>query len=349
MLIEEGIAGCIGSTPMLRLLAVRPAGCAELLAKLEGFNVTGSVKARAARHMLLAAERAGDLGPSQPVVEPSSGNLGLALAQLCATLDRECHLVVDPRMTAFSEGVMHAYGPQVHQVTEPDERGSWQGSRLSRARALVDEHAAYMCFQYGNPHNPEAHYETTGPEIVGQLAGTPSTCVVGVSTGGQASGIGRYLKEQDESVRVVVVDVEGSSIFGGSYRAYRLRGLGLSWWPQNLDRAVIDDAYVIDEELAFLSARMLARHEGICSGGAAGAVLAVGLREAARLKPDGSVVIVVPERGDRYLRQFHEDDWLETNGYRNDLALDAWVEACLRLEPIEPRWKQVEAGRPDAD
>jgi cysteine synthase len=343
MFVGEGISGCIGATPMLRLLTLRPAGCAEIFAKLESFNVTGSVKARAARHMLTAAERTGKLDGSRPVVEPSSGNLGLALAQLCASRGYECHLVVDPRMTAYSEGVMNAYGPHVHEVVEPDERGSWQGSRLARARELVAAHDGYMCFQYGNPSNPQAHYETTGPEIVDQLGDTPCVCVIGVSTGGQASGIGRYLKEKDPDVRIVAVDVNGSCIFGGSYRAYRLRGLGLSWWPENLDGSVIDDAYVVDEELAFLSARLLARHAGICSGGAAGAIVAVGLREAARVEASGSVVVVIPERGDRYLRQFHDDDWLEANGYRGDFEVDTWIDTCLKLEPVERSWKTSSA------
>jgi cysteine synthase len=335
VLVREGITGCIGNTPILRTSALKPSGAGDLLLKLEGWNASGSVKARAAERMISQAEERGDLAPDQLVVEPSSGNLGLALAMVLGARGRSCALVVDPRMTAYSEGVMEAYGARVERISKPDERGSWQGSRLARAREL-QEQGAFLCYQYGNPDNPAAHYEGTGPEILEQLGQAPTVCVVGVSTGGQVSGIGRRLKEADADCRMVAVDVVGSSIFGGRYTPYRLRGLGLSWWPDNLDARYLDDAYRIDEEFAFLSALQLARHEGVCSGGAAGAIVAVAVREALVHGAESTVLAVIPERGDRYLAQFYDRQWLADLGYVTDLDVDTWVEACGRLAPVDP-------------
>src|SRR6266540_3477041 len=162
MLIEDGIVGCIGQTPMLRVSRLRPPGGAEILLKLEGWNASGSVKARAAANMVNAAIGRGDLAPGQSVVEPSSGNLGIALAAYCAAREIRCSLVLDPRTTGFSDAVMGAYGARVARITEPDERGSWQGSRLAKARQIVAEEGAFLCYQYGNPDNPAAHYAATG-------------------------------------------------------------------------------------------------------------------------------------------------------------------------------------------
>jgi cysteine synthase len=341
MLVEDGIVGCIGQTPLLRLGRLRPPGGAEIVLKLEGWNASGSVKTRAAANMVRAATERGDRAPGQAVVEPSSGNLGIALAAYCASQDIRCSLVLDPRTTGFSDAVMNAYGARVERVTEPDERGSWQGSRLAKARRIVAEEGAFLCYQYGNPDNPAAHYAATGREVVEQLGRVPDVCVVGVSTGGQISGIGGRLKEAGPC-RMVAVDVEGSSIFGGSYQAYRLRGLGLSWWPDNLNPACVDVVYRIHEALAFQSARLLARTEGVFSGGAAGAIIAAAYAQAASLTPESTVVAIIPERGDRYLRQLYDDDWLADLGYEREANAATWIATCRSLAPLpEADWRRA--------
>ncbi len=333
MLVTEGILGCVGNTPMLRPTGLRPPGGAEILLKLEGWNPSGSVKARAAVGMLAAAQERGDLQPGQQVVEPSSGNLGIALAMACAAKGITCNLVVDPRMTDYSMSVMRGYGARVKGVSEPDERGSWQGSRLRLARQIAEDSGAYICYQYGNPDNPAAHYHTTGQEIISQVGQCPDVCVVGVSTGGQLTGIGSRLKEAGDC-RMVAVDVDGSSIFGGQYHPYRLRGLGLSWWPDNLDAAALDDVYRLPEEFAFRSAMLLSRIGGIVSGGAAGAVLGVAVAEASRLGADRTVVAVIPELGDRYLNQFYDSQWRAELGYQGPPDPQPWFAECRDLEPL---------------
>jgi cysteine synthase len=333
MFVPDGILGCIGNTPLIRCPMLRPKGGADMYLKLEGFNASGSVKARAAKQMVEAAVQRGDVSLKQPFVEPSSGNLGLALALVSGARARRCILVVDPRMTKYSEAIMHAYGAEVVCVSQPDKEGSWQGSRLEQAQKIVAEQQAHLFFQYSNPDNQQAHYETTGVEIIDQLGGVPDVCVVGVSTGGQISGIGRRLK-QTGSCRIVAVDVEGSSIFGGKYTPYYLRGLGLSWWPSNLNADYIDAVYRLKEELAFLSAILLARRTGILSGGSAGAILAVAMKEAMSIGPDGRVVAMVPERGDRYLEQFYNPEWMVSKGYRSELNIATWLEWCAKLETL---------------
>ncbi|GAA0615970.1 pyridoxal-phosphate dependent enzyme [Kutzneria viridogrisea] len=330
----------IGGTPLLAPSNLRIAGGADLLLKLEGFNASGSVKARPALNMIRAAQARGDLPPGRPVVEPSSGNLGLALAMVCGWLGIECHLVVDPRMTAYSRHVMQMYGATVHQVDQPDEKGSWQGSRLARALQVVEELGALLLLQYSNPDNAAAHESLTANEIIGQLGGrVPEVCVVGVSTGGQISGLGRAFRAAGLPTEMVAVDVQGSSIFGGDYQAYRLRGLGLSWWPGNLDGEVLTRAYRVPERLAFTTARVLARREQIVSGGAAGAVLSVALREASLLGPENLVLAIVAERGDRYLGQFYQSAWRIEHDLDEDLNEAPWLAKCLDLRPLDGQWR----------
>lgn len=336
----------IGNTPLVHASHFRPKHGATISLKLEGMNATGSIKARAARRMVLEAMERGDLWPGRPLVEPSSGNLGLALAMVSASLGIECHLVCDPRMTDYSKRVMAAYGATVHTVDMPDENGSWQGSRLARAGEIAESLGALMLIQYSNPDNALAHAIETAPEILAQLESPPDVCVVGISTGGHMTGLGRAFRARGANTRMVGVDVEGSSIFGGTYEAYRLRGLGLSWWPGNLDPDVIDDVYRIPEKYAFATARLLARREAIVSGGAAGAVLMAATAEAANLDPTQRVLAIVAERGDRYLRNFYSHNYRAANDLDLDLSLAEWTEYVGQLEPIERVWRHPDFAAP---
>lgn len=332
--ITPNLLHLIGNTPLLRASHLRPRGGAEILLKLEGANASGSVKARAALNMILAARERGELPPGRAVVEPSSGNLGLALAMVCASLSIRCFLVVDPRMTEFSRSLMSRYGAVVETVRTPDENGSWQGSRLAAARRIANVEGALLLFQYSNPDNARSHEQWTAREILAQMPVAPDVCVVGVSTGGQLSGIAHGLRSSGAKTRMVGVDVNGSSIFGGRYSAYHLRGLGLSWWPGNLDPDAIHEVYRVDESFAFSAARFLARHEGILSGGSAGAVLSACIAEATKLGRDKAVVGVVAERGDRYLRQFFDNEWCVEHGIEIDEDFHHWFTQAQSLAPL---------------
>src|SRR6266545_910218 len=210
-----------------------------------------------------------------------------------------------------------AYGARTELVTATDRAGGYQSVRLARARALAARTpGAVLTYQYGNPANPAAHEDTTGPEILRALGGAPDCVVAGVSSGGQVSGIGRALRRAAPATVV--------------------RGVGLSWVPENLDPAVVDEAYLVDDELSFAAARLLARHEGILAGGSAGLVLAVALRKARELGPGRSVVAVLADRGEKYLDQFYDDAWCAGHG----LDLRSWNLARLR--------RHAEALRPHA-
>lgn len=333
----QTLASIVGRTPTLKATKLSPDLGADIYLKLEGANPTGSVKMRAAEGMVRSAIDRGHLPPGRAVVEPSSGNLGLALAMVCASHGIKCFLVVDPRMTDYSRSVMERYGAEVELVTEPDSNGSWQGSRVARARQIAADTGALLLFQYANSDNPASHAQTAR-EILDSLGEAPDSCVVGVSTGGQLTGIGTGLAELGAPTEMVGVDVEGSSIFGGRYSAYRLRGLGLSWWPENLDASVLDRAYRIPEKQAFAAARFVARRQQVASGGSAGAILLAAFREASNLRPGQRVLAVVPERADRYLEQFYSEQWLRSNSLEGDWTEHDFVQVAQSLRPLPKSW-----------
>jgi cysteine synthase len=334
----------IGNTPLLMASNLRPEGGADIALKLEGFNATGSVKARTAYNLLTAARERGELPPGRAVVETSSGNLGRGLAMCCGIFGIECHLVVDPKITDYSRAIIKFSGAHVHSVDAPDEHGSWVASRLARAREIAADSGALMLYQHGNPDNPRAHELTTAPELLSQLDGrVPDVCVVGVGSGGQISGLGRAFRAAGHDVEMVAVDIEGSSIFGGTHRTIQwVRGLGLSWWPDTLDGDVISRVYRLPARLAITSARMLASRQQLLSGGSAGAVVSVALREAAKLGPESLVLGIIAERGDRYLKEFYDADWRRQHGIDDPLDITEWTQRCMQLTPLDPKWRDLQ-------
>ncbi|HSV68035.1 MAG TPA: cysteine synthase family protein [Mycobacteriales bacterium] len=335
----ESILHAIGGTPLVRLRTVPAPGSATVYAKLEGRNPTGSVKVRAALGMVRQAEADGRLRPGGVLVESSSGNMAVALAMVAAALGYQMIAVIDPRTTPVNRAMLRAYGARTELVTEPDAAGGYQTVRLARARELARSlPTAVLTYQYGNPANPRAHAETTGPEILRALGGAPDCVVAGVSSGGQVSGIGRVLRPAGS--RVCAADTVGSSIFGARWAPHLVRGVGLSWTPENLDPSVVDEAYAVPDELSFAAARLLAAHEGILAGGSSGLVLAVALATARELGPGRTVVAVLADRGEKYLDQFYDDRWCAEHG----LDLAGWDLARLRTEAAALRPVGYPAG-----
>jgi cysteine synthase len=299
------------------------------------------VKVRAALSMVRQAEADGRLAPGGTLVESSSGNMAVALAMVAATLGYRMVAVVDPRTTPVNRAMLRAYGARTELVTAADPAGGYQSVRLARARALAQEiPGALLTYQYGNPANPAAHEDTTGPEILRALGAAPDCVVAGVSSGGQVSGIGRALKRAAPGVQVCGADVRGSVVFGGTWAPHLVRGVGLSWVPDNLDPAAVDEAYLVDDELSFAASRLLARHEGILAGGSAGLVLAVALRKAGELGAGRSVVAVLADAGEKYLDQFYDDAWCAEHG----LDLRSWDLERLRARAAALRPHAYPAG-----
>jgi len=298
----ENITELAGNTPLLHLARYERASgsAATLLAKLESFNPSGSVKDRAAVAMIDAAEAAGELADGAVIIEPTSGNTGIGLAMVAAARGYKIVLVMPETMSLERRKLLAAYGAEL--VLTPGAAG------MAGAVAKVDELVAatpgsITIQQFANPANPEAHYRTTGPEIWEDTGGALDYFVAGVGTGGTITGTGRYLKEQDPEVRVVAVEPADSPLLtGGAAGPHQLQGLGANFVPEALDRKVYDEVIDVAADDAIACARMLATSEGVLAGISSGAALWAATQIARRPEAAGkTIVVVLPDTGERYL------------------------------------------------
>ncbi len=305
----------IGNTPLFKLTRLVGDSYANIYAKLEMFNLTGSVKDRSALGMIEAAEREGLLKPDSVIIESTSGNLGISLAAIASYKGYSFICVLDPKVEEEKLRAMKAYGAKIEMVDKPDENGGYQKPRIARVRELLERIPnAVNLDQYNNPHNPESHYQTTGPEIYSDLEGKIDVLIGSVSTGGHLCGTARYLKEKLSKLHVVGVEPEGSVLFGGKYKPYLQQGAGLSFHPRNYDETVIDEKVKVTDLDAFKTTRNFAQKEGVLVGGSSGGVLHVALQIAKRLSSDKNIVAILPDHGDRYLNTVFSRDWLESKG-----------------------------------
>lgn len=286
------LARSIGSTPLVELASVAPSPAVRILAKLEGNNPGGSVKDRPALYMFRAAQRAGALGPGKTLLEPTSGNTGIALAMLGAAHGVPVTLAMPACVSEERRAVLDAFGAEV--LLTPAAEGTDGAIRVARALAAEHPDRYFMPDQYSNPANPLAHYETTGPEIWRQTDGTVDAFVAGMGTSGTLMGTGRFLKERKPGLRVVGVEPRlGHAVQG-------LKNMREAIVPPVYDPRRLDLKLTVEDENAFDMARALARHEGLFVGMSSGAAVA-GAVEVARTMEQGTVVVLLPDRGDRYL------------------------------------------------
>ena len=299
--IAESAAELVGKTPLLR--ASRFAAAAGLhtapLLKLEYLNPTGSAKDRAALRMLEAAEAAGRLAPGATIIEPTSGNTGIALAALAAARGYKVILTMPETMSAERRRLLAAYGAEI--VLTPGADG--MRGAIERAEVLASEtENSFIPAQFENPANPLAHYETTGPEIYAQTAGGVDIFVAGIGTGGTIRGPARFLKAQKPAVQVVGIEPASSPLITqGRSGAHGLQGIGANFIPANYDPQWVDAVLTVTEEEAFAMARLLAQTEGVLNGITAGAALAASVRLLQMPENAGkTLVAVLPDSGDRY-------------------------------------------------
>lgn len=299
--IAESAAELVGKTPLLR--ASRFAAAAGLhtapLLKLEYLNPTGSAKDRAALRMLEAAEAAGRLAPGATIIEPTSGNTGIALAALAAARGYKVILTMPETMSAERRRLLAAYGAEI--VLTPGTDG--MRGAIERAEVLAGEtENSFIPAQFENPANPLAHYETTGPEIYAQTAGGVDIFVAGIGTGGTISGTARFLKAQKPAVQVVGIEPASSPLITqGRSGAHGLQGIGANFIPANYDPQWVDAVLTVTEEEAFAMARLLAQTEGVLNGITAGAALAASVQLLQMPENAGkTLVAVLPDSGDRY-------------------------------------------------
>ncbi len=311
----DSLLDLIGETPLVRLDRTGRDLTCVLLAKLEYLNPGGSVKDRVALAMVDAAERDGLLGPGGTIVEPTSGNTGVGLAIVAARRGYSCIFTMPDKVAHEKVQLLRAYGAEV--VVCPTSVGpEHPASYYSVARRLVSETpGAYQPNQYENPHNPEAHERTTGPEIWRQTAGRITHLVVSIGTGGTISGTGRYLKAQNPAIQIIGADPEGSVYSGGSGRPYLVEGIGEDFWPATYDPSTVDRVIEVSDRDSFLTARRVTREEGILVGGSCGTAVWAALELGRDLGPDAVVVVVLPDSGRGYLSKVYDDAWMADHGF----------------------------------
>lgn len=288
----------IGNTPTVRLDRVVEPGSGEVWVKVEGMNPGGSIKDRTALAMIVDAEERGLLRPGGTIVEPTSGNTGIGLAQVASARGYRLVLCLPAQMSEERKATLRAYGAEL-VLTDPERR---MLAAIEEAERIRDTTGAFLPNQFANPANPRIHYQTTGPEIWNAMEGRIDAFVYGTGTGGTITGVGRYLKERDPRIRVVAVEPGRSAVLHGEPRGqHQFQGMGPGFIPDNLDRTVIDSMLKAWEEDAFPLARRLAREEGLFVGMSSGA-MAWAAREVAReLGPGSRVVTIAPDTGARYL------------------------------------------------
>ncbi len=286
----------IGTTPLMEFCYDR----LKILGKLEFWNPAGSVKDRAALFMIEDARRQGLLVPGGTIVEPTSGNTGIALCAIASFLGHPCIITMPENMSRERQMLMKAYGAQV--LLSPKEDGMPGAIRLAR-RIAESIPNAFMPGQFENAANSLAHEKTTGPEIWADTDGTVDIFVAGVGTGGTVTGVGRFLKARKPSVKIIAVEPAGSPVLtGGCAGSHGLQGIGAGFVPAVLDRKLLDEILCVTEQEARTAARYAAKHRGILLGISSGAALHAAFQVAQRPENNGkTVVTLLPDSGERYL------------------------------------------------
>jgi cysteine synthase A len=272
---------------------------AEVLAKLEGFNPGGSVKDRIALSMIETAEEEGKLSPGGTIIEPTSGNTGIGLAMVAAVKGYRLILTMSEGMSMERRNILHSYGAEL--ILTPGERGMI--GAVERAEEIYNRNPHYlMPLQFENPANPGAHRKSTALEIIDTLGGVPEAFVAGVGTGGTITGVGEVFREKRSDVLIVAVEPAGSAILsGGEPGPHKIVGIGAGFYPGVLNTKIYNDVIQVTDADAMETTRQLALREGILAGLSSGAAMWAAMKVAKRLGRGRSVVVIFPDRGDRYL------------------------------------------------
>ena len=338
------ILDLVGSTPVVRLVDFGRETGAALLAKLEFMNPGGSNKDRIGLAMIEAAERDGRLRPGGTIVEPTSGNTGVGLAIAAAHKGYRCIFVMPDKMSQEKISTLRAYGAEVVITPTAVDHDSPESYYSVSDRLAEEIPGGFKPDQYSNEANPQAHYETTGPELWEQTGGQVDAIVVSVGTGGSISGIGRYFKERKPEILIVGADPEGSMFTADAdhpEHPYLVEGIGKDTWPVTLDPSVVDEWIRVSDRDSFLTARRLAREEGLLVGGSCGSTAWVALEVARRLGAGSTVLMTFPDGGRSYLSKFYDDNWMIQYGLMERRAPAPTVDEVIRFR------RREESGVPE--
>jgi cystathionine beta-synthase len=347
--VHESVLDAIGATPLIRLRRLADGLAPRIYLKAEWQNAGGSVKDRAALSMVRAAERSGDLAPGGVIVEGTSGNTGIGLALVGGVLGYRTVIVVPDTTATEKVAALRAYGAEVVPTPGGLTREDPRHVNNLAARIAAETPGGWLADQYGNPANPQAHRDTTAPEIWEQTGGAVTVLVAGIGTGGTISGTGSALKERGP-VRVVGVDPETSAYGGGDGSPYYVEAIGHyrhpdtvdDPWPANWDRAVADEIVRVDDRTTMVTARRLAREEGLLLGGSSATAVAGALRVARDLGPDDVVVVIAPDSGRAYLSKYFDDGWLGGLGF-SDEGPGSVGELATELPVLRATWTVARA------
>jgi cystathionine beta-synthase len=328
----------VGNTPIVRLDSIGRGIRPRLLAKLEYLNPGGSVKDRIGLAMLQAAEAEGALRPGGTIVEPTSGNTGVGLAIAAASKGYRCIFVMPDKMSQEKISMLRAYGADVVITPTAVEHDSPESYYSVSSRLAEEIPGGFKPDQYSNLANPQAHYETTGPEIWEQTGGEIDAIVVSVGTGGTISGVGRYFKERKPEVLIVGADPEGSVYTAQDEKdvhPYFVEGIGKDTWPKTMDATVVDEWIRVADRDSFLTARRLAREEGLLVGGSGGTTVWAALQIGERFGPDATILTLIPDSGRSYLSKLYDENWMLEHGFVERRTPPPTVSELLRSKRVE--------------
>lgn len=300
--VVKSITELIGNTPMLELTGIEESHSLEasVIAKLEYFNPCGSVKDRVAKNMIENAEKNGYLKPGSVIIEPTSGNTGIGLASVGVSKGYRVIITMPETMSAERRNLMKAYGAEL--VLTEGSKG--MNGAIAKAEELAKEiPGAFIPGQFSNPSNPQAHFETTGPEIWEQTGGNVDILVSGVGTGGTISGVGKFLKSKNPNIKIIAVEPESSPVLsGGKPGPHGIQGIGAGFIPETLNTEIYDEIVTVADSDAYQTGRELAKTEGLLVGISSGAAVWAAVQAAKREENKGkTIVAVLPDTGERYL------------------------------------------------